>query len=268
MGEYPSRSKRPWLRLAKVLAGDGDEKHRDVHVAKMRLMPVPPAPPARTIKRDGEGRHSRAEFVRVQVRKAIEDGKFEPGSRVRENDIADWLKVSRTPVREALRHLEAEGLLVFIPWRGVIVAELDRSQVAELYKVRAALEGLAASLAARHISDTELTLMSDLLEQSETAASQPELARLNKQFHETIYLASHNRYLIQNLNALRGTLALLKGTTYAVDGRTEHAQQEHRAIFEAIAKRDPIAAEAAARQHLIGAELARLTMMSREPLKN
>jgi DNA-binding FadR family transcriptional regulator len=100
------------------------------------------------------------------------------------------------------------------------------------------------------------------------AASQPELARLNKQFHETIYLASHNRYLIQNLNALRGTLALLKGTTYAVDGTTEHAQQEHRAIFEVIAKRDPIAAEAAARQHLIGAELARLTMMSRDLSKD
>lgn len=232
------------------------------HVMK-RKGKAPAAPrEAKDEKLGGESKFSLGEFVRTKVREAIETGRFEPGARVRENDVADWLKVSRTPVREALRHLEAEGLLVFVPWRGVIVAELDRSQVAELYKVRAALEGLAASLAARHISDTELSLMRDVLARSERASDAKVLADLNKQFHEAIYLASHNRYLVQNLNSLRGSLALLRGTTYSFVGRPEQAQSEHRAIFEAIAKRDPAAAEAAARQHLVGAELARLTMMA------
>jgi DNA-binding GntR family transcriptional regulator len=217
---------------------------------------------SREEKQGGESKFSLGEFVRTKVREAIESGQYQPGSRVRENDVAEWLKVSRTPVREALRHLEAEGLLVFVPWRGVIVAELDRRQVAELYKVRAALEGLAASLAARHISDTELSLLRDLLARGDRAKDAKTLAELNKQFHETIYLASHNRYLVQNLNSLRGSLALLKGTTYSFSGRPEQAQAEHRAIFEAIGKRDPVAAEATARQHLVGAELARLTMMA------
>ena len=229
---------------------------------KRKAKSPPQTPVKGEEKQDGESKFSLGEFVRTKVREAIVSGQFSPGSRVRENDVADWLKVSRTPVREALRHLEAEGLLVFVPWRGVIVAELDRSQVAELYKVRATLEGLAASLAARHISDTELELLRSLMEQADKASDPKVLAGLNKRFHETIYMASHNRYLIQNLNSLRGSLALLKGTTYSAEGRAEKAQIEHREIFEAIAKRDPVAAEATARKHLIGAELARLMMMS------
>jgi DNA-binding GntR family transcriptional regulator len=205
---------------------------------------------------------SRGEFVRNQVRQAIEQGKFKPGDRMRETDVADWLKVSRTPVREALRLLEAEGLLTFVPWRGVIVAELDRQQIVELYKVRAALEGLAAGLAARHISDAELEMLEVLLNKCEHCKDQAEIASLNRRFHAGVHAASHNRYLTQQLNVLRSALALLKGTTYSVPGRPAAANDEHRAILAALRARDESGAEAAARRHMHNAEVARLTMLS------
>lgn len=208
------------------------------------------------------GKSSLGEFVRDEVRNAIEGGRFQPGERVRESEVAEWLKVSRTPVREALRHLEAEGLLVFVPWRGVVVAELDSQQVVELYKVRASLEGLAAGLAAQHIGDSELELLQELIKRSEASEDPTELAALNKRFHEAIYMASHNRYLIQNLRALRSALALLRGTTYSAPGRRESANSEHRALFEALCKRDKVTAEQLARDHLREAELARLRMMA------
>jgi DNA-binding GntR family transcriptional regulator len=208
---------------------------------------------------------SLSELVRDQVREGIQSGKFQPGERVRENDIAEWLGVSRTPVREALRQLEAEGLLAFVPWRGVVVAELDSQQVVELYKVRASLEGLAAALAAQHIGDTEIELLEALISHGEQSNDPHQLAKINKRFHETIYAASHNRYLIQNLKALQSSLALLNGTTYASPGRREQADKEHRDLFEAIRDRDPIRAEALARQHLKGAEVARLKMMLELP---
>jgi DNA-binding GntR family transcriptional regulator len=208
------------------------------------------------------GKSSLGEFVRDQVRAGIQSGHFAPGDRMRENDIAEWLGVSRTPVREALRHLESEGLLMFLPWSGVVVAELDSQQVVELYKVRASLEGLAASLAAQHISDTELLLLEALITRGGQADDPAELAHINKRFHETIYAACHNRYLIQNLRGLQSALALLKGTTYSHEGRREQADIEHRALFEAIRNRDSEAADRLSREHMKGAEIARLKMMS------
>jgi len=105
---------------------------------------------------------SRAEYVEARIREAIQDGRYQPGARLRETEIAERLKVSRTPVREALRRLESEGLLGFVPWRGVVVAQLDRRQVMELYAMRAILEGAAAGLAARQVQPAEIDLLAAL----------------------------------------------------------------------------------------------------------
>jgi DNA-binding GntR family transcriptional regulator len=208
------------------------------------------------------GKSSRGEYVRMKVREAIETGRYKPGERVRENDVAEWLNVSRTPVREAMRHLQAEGLLAFIPWRGVIVAELDRQQVLELYAMRETLEGLAARLAARFITKTELQILDDIINTAAACLDDSEkLANLNRSFHQTIYAASHNRYLVQNLNSLRSSLALLRGTTFAVPGRAAAAHAEHGAIVDAIRRKDEQEAEKAARYHMLGAERARLRML-------
>jgi len=205
---------------------------------------------------------SRADWVRDRIHDAIRSGRYEPGERIREAEVATWLEVSRTPVREAMRRRESEGLLTFESWRGVVVADLDHQQTSELYAMREVLEGAAARLAARHIDDIEIELLDMLIKNADRARNRPEeLAQINRQFHETIYGAAHNRYLTQTLEQLRNSLALLRGTTYAVPGRAETAAQEHRAVAEAIRQRDPEAAEHAARSHIASAQRARLYMM-------
>ena len=210
---------------------------------------------------------SRADDVRERVVEAIRLGRYLPGERIRETEVADWLSVSRTPVREAFRRLESEGLLVFESWRGAIVADLNRQQISELYAMREVLEGAAAKLAARHIDEAEIELLEILLERSnKDDASAEELAELNRQFHEAIYASAHNRYLSQTLEQLRNNLALLKGTTYSVPGRRETVAAEHRAILDAISARDPMAAETAARAHINAAQRARLRLLIEEEL--
>lgn len=223
--------------------------------------------PARGRKRPGGTGGSRADRVRDRIRDAIRSGRYKPGERIRETEVADWLEVSRTPVREALRRLESEGLLTFESWRGVVVADLDRQQISELYAMREVLEGAAARLAARHIDEGEFELLDLLLARADAAADEPAaLAEINRQLHETIYAAAHNRYLTQTLEQLRNALALLRGTTFAVPGRAGTAAEEHRAIVEAIRGRNPERAESAARTHIAAAHRARLRLLLEEDL--
>jgi DNA-binding GntR family transcriptional regulator len=221
--------------------------------------------PARKARSDGPkgGRQtSLAEFVQQQVREAIHAGRYGPGERLRETEVAGWLAVSRTPVREALRRLEAEGLLTFVPWRGVVVAELDRRQVTELYAMRTILEGAAARLAARHVGEAEIDLMEGLLARAKAAGGDAEtLAAINRQFHQAIYTGAHNHYLMQSLETLRNSLALLRGTTFSVPGRAKTAHREHAAILAAIKARDADAAEQTARDHIRTAERTRFRML-------
>lgn len=213
-------------------------------------------------KLETDAKYSLAEHVRDTLREAIASGEYAPGQRIRESDIADRLQVSRTPVREGLRQLEADGLLVFEPWRGVIVAELNNQQIVELYKVRAALEGLAARNAAKHMDESEIEVMSHLVARAGKEKDVRNLAALNKQFHEIIYSASHNRYLIKTIQSLRSPLSLLQGTTYSIADRAREAQAEHAELLEAIRKRDGDLADEIAQRHLKGAEVARLRMMA------
>jgi len=205
---------------------------------------------------------SRGELVHGKLRDAIRAGRFAPGQRVREAEVAKWLDVSRTPVREAFRRLQADGLLMFEPWRGVVIAELDQQQTIELYAMRKVLEGAAAGLAARHAADSQIDVLIDLVDQADTLADTAELADLNRHFHQSIHAAAHNRYLLKSLNALRDSMALLPSTTYALSERHGPAQEEHREIVTAIKNRDVAKAEAAARKHIDGAERARLKVIS------
>src|SRR3546814_15861515 len=89
----------------------------------------------------GEGTESRGEIAYVRLKESIQTGELKPGQRIREIEMADRLRMSRTPVREALRRLEADGLLTFAPYRGMVIAELDHQAVMELYQMREVLEG-------------------------------------------------------------------------------------------------------------------------------
>ena len=126
-------------------------------------------------------------------------------------------------------------------------------------------EGAAARLAARHIDNCEIECLEILLERAEAAAENPEaLTAINRQLHEIIHSAAHNRYLTQTLEQLRNALALLRGTAFALPGRAEAAAVEHRAIVKAIRDRDPDAAKAAARAHVAAAQQARVRLLLEE----
>lgn len=212
------------------------------------------APPRRAaLSGDGAYEH---------VRTAIADGVMKPGERVRETELAERLGISRTPVREALRRLESDGLLAHEPHRGMVVNHLDHQAVTELYLMREVLEGTAAALASRHASDAEIAALRDMVEgQSAPHADAATHAQWNKVFHRALYLGAHNRYLLQMLNGLATSMSLLGRTTLSLNGRPQVAAQEHLRIVEAIAAHDPVAAEDAARHHIHMAHKARLKVM-------
>jgi DNA-binding GntR family transcriptional regulator len=191
---------------------------------------------------------------------AIEGGTYRPGDRLVESELAERFGVSRTPVREALQRLETQAMLVR-DGRSLIVASLDHNQLAELYTVRAELEALAGRLAARHATPEEVRVLAQMVEEDRRARNDPEtLARSNKRFHRQIHLASHNRYLVQQLDLVHRTMALMARTSLAAEGRGETALAEHARIVEAIAAGDGAAADRALRQHISMAWETRLKL--------
>ncbi|MCJ2020652.1 GntR family transcriptional regulator [Methylobacterium sp. E-065] len=196
----------------------------------------------------------------------LEDGALPPGTRLREADLAERLQISRTPVREALKRLEQQGLIVHEPHRGAVIATLDYTQVAELYLLREVLEGTAARLAAQHATAVEISVLADMVERDRAIATQPrELARTNRQFHQQLRNAARNRFLDQTLESMRLTLALLANTTLAAPGRGPTSVEEHAAIVARITARDPDGAEAAARQHILNAFRTRIKVHQQPP---
>lgn len=210
----------------------------------------------------GDGQESRGEIAYARLKEAIQAGELKPGQRIREIEMADRLEMSRTPVREALRRLEADGLLTFAPYRGMVIAELDHQAVMELYQMREVLEGTAAGLAARHASEAEIAVLRDIMASDPGDFADPrQLAQHNRQFHGALYRAAHNRYLLKTLNVLRDAMALLGMTTLSLTGRSDTAREEHAAIVQAVEARDPAAAETAARAHIRSAQRARIRIM-------
>lgn len=220
----------------------------------------------RQLKRSPRPRSSLANVAYANLKGAISDHKFPPGTRMREADLARWLGISRTPVRDALGQLQSEGLLEAAPRRGLIVASLSHQQVSDIYAVRDALDGLAATLAARHATAAEIATLRELLaRQADTPSDDTAtLARLNERFHNLIYVAARNEYLRAALDALRSSLALLPGTTYSSPGRAAEALEQHAALIEAIASREYELAGRLAREHILAAERIRLLMLSDE----
>lgn len=189
---------------------------------------------------------------------AIDMGDYKPGDRLVESDLADRFGVSRTPIREALQRLETQSLLAR-DGRSLIVASLDHNQMAELYVVRRELEGLAARLAARHANAEEIAVLREMVTADDALVADPAaLARANRRFHKQVHLASHNRYLVQQLDLVHRTMALMATTSLAARGRGEVAQTEHKAIVAAISARDEDGAAKALEDHISNAFVTRL----------
>lgn len=189
---------------------------------------------------------------------AIDQGIYRPGDRLVESELADRFGVSRTPIREALQRLETQSLLTR-DGRSLIVASLDHAQMAELYAVRQELEGLAARLAAQHAAVEEIEVLRGMVEADHALLGDPQaLARANRRFHHQIHLASHNRFLVQQLDLVYRSMALMARTSLAAKGRGEKALAEHAEIVEAIAARDGARAAQALKDHLSIAFVVRL----------
>ncbi len=189
---------------------------------------------------------------------AIDGGTYRPGDRLVESELAERFNVSRTPIREALQRLETQSLLAR-EGRSLIVASLDHNQTAELYVVRGELEGLAARLAARHATAEEVRVLREMVEADDALVDNPTaLSRSNRRFHKQVHLASHNRYLVQQLDLVYRSMALMATTSLAAEGRGEIAQAEHARIVERIEARDEEGADAALRAHISVAFVTRL----------
>lgn len=192
------------------------------------------------------------------ILEAIDVGVYKPGDRLVESDLAERFGVSRTPIREALQRLETQSLLER-DGRSLIVAALDHNQMAELYVVRRELEGLAARLAAKHATEEEVRVLRDMVTADDALVGDPSaLSRANRRFHKQIHLASHNRYLVQQLDLVHRTMALMATTSLAAEGRGQIAQAEHDRIVRAIEDHDEAEAEAALRDHISIAFMTRL----------
>ena len=208
---------------------------------------------------------SAADYAYATLRCAIIEGRFAPGRRMREIELAEHLGISRTPTRQALTRLELEGLLNLRPRSGLVVSVLDMDAVDELYEMRAALEGTAAAMAAKHASPRDLAVLARLIAEGEKLDREPfNLYRHNREFHDAIQVASHNRYLEKSLSALQDAIALLGPTTLAEKGRFAIAQAEHTAIMQAITHREEEKADRLARAHVLSALEVRRAILAKE----
>jgi DNA-binding GntR family transcriptional regulator len=218
----------------------------------MRHLPKPQAGPPT----DGL---SLADRAYERFREELRRGMLTPGQRVLETEIAARFGMSRTPVREAIRRLQSEGLVAQLPGRGLCVARYSHAEMDELYVMREALEGTAARLAAQNAGRPDIALLQRLVAE-EANLPAAALAEHNRRFHRALHQAAHNRYLLRALSSISDALLLLGPTTLDLPGRAAAAREEHARIVAAIAARDGPAAEAAARAHIAAAHEARLVL--------
>ncbi len=209
-----------------------------------------------------EGLHGNAAYGALLAE--IRNGHLSPGDRLRETELATRFGVSRTPVREAIRQLEADGLVTHLPRVGATVRTLDYSEVMELYEMRSVLECTAARMAARAASDVEIAELTAISEELAQVGKGTEAARLNRLFHRALLEAAKNRFLIKSMLALQKAMLILGRTTLADAERYESALEEHTAVLAALKARDGDAAETAMRAHISAGQRVRIRALRAE----
>ncbi|MHB1419334.1 MAG: GntR family transcriptional regulator [Bacillota bacterium] len=197
------------------------------------------------------------EIVFETLREAIINGQLRPGERLMEVQVAEELGVSRTPVREAIRKLELEGFVVMIPRKGAYVAGISVKDMADVFEIRAALESLAAGLAAERITEDELEELERLLLRlAECAATNDVLAliQVDTDFHDVLYKASRNERLKQIVSNLREQIQRFRSSSLAHPGRIRETLEEHKKLVEAVSERNVNLAQSLAQEHIENAE--------------
>ncbi len=203
---------------------------------------------------------SLAERAYRRLRDAIVTGQLPGGTRLSERSLAAGLGVSAQPVREALRRLEAEGMVATAPRRGTVVVEFTAERLTDMSRIRVALEGVAAALAAQHATEAELNALEALLARIRRAAREGDteaVAEANARFHARVHEASRNTFLVRCIDALRafehfGRIRALASS----ESEPPRSLREHGALLAALRSRDPGRAEACMRDHVQRALIA------------
>ena len=204
---------------------------------------------------------SQGEAAYAALLQAIRDGQYRPGDRLREVEISERLSLSRTPIREALRRLETDGVVEHRPRLGAVIRSLSHAEVVELYEMRVVLERTAAEMAAKHAVAAEVDELEDINEAIAASDNPDQAAALNQNFHRCIYLATRNRFLRESARALNNALMLLGPTTLADEARIKTVTHQHKDIINAIRAGDVEAAGASAEAHLETSLRHRLKVM-------
>lgn len=192
-----------------------------------------------------------------RIRDDILKGKYKEHDELRENTIGKELGVSRTPVREALRQLELEGLVSIIPNKGAYVTGISPKDVRDIYLIRSMLEGLCARWATENITDEqldeldEIMLLSEFHMKREGGGSAEQMAELDGRFHAILYEASDSRILSHVLLDFHKYVQMARKTSVVAEDRARKSIREHKQILRAIRDKDADLAEQLANEHIL-----------------
>ena len=193
----------------------------------------------------------------VLIKQRILDREFAPGERLREDLLAGQLSMSRTPVREAINQLATEGFVVAVPRKGLFCAAVSREEFLDFLRIREVLEVLAVQCCTQRISDEEIATLGSILDEYDSALAAGDLraaSGLDTRFHKAVAGYSRNRKLIRFIGEIEDFMRLARAKERPDFGPAEKAQSiaQHRAIFEAIRRRDETAAAEAMRENIRG----------------
>lgn len=201
--------------------------------------------------------HSLRGKVFRRLREDILSGAYQEGDELREITIGEELGVSRTPVREALRQLELEGLVNIIPNKGAYVTGISRKDVADIYQIRSMLEGMCAKWATENITSKQIEELEEVLLLSEfhlhkkDGGQAEQVTELDGKFHKVLYEASNSRILEHVLSDFHKYVQMARAMSVGEKNRAKKSIQEHREILEAIKKHDGELAERLANRHIL-----------------
>ncbi|WP_266034742.1 GntR family transcriptional regulator [Brucella intermedia] len=210
-------------------------------------------------KIEGVDKGSLSDRIRVELTDRISDGTLPSGTILEEGTLAETYGVSRTPVRDALRQLEALGLIEIRPRRGAVVLPLTLSALMEAFEVTAEIEALCAKLATHRMSGLERAELTRLHEASSAlvqAQNHDEYDAFNLRFHEAIYVATHNEFLVAHAVQLRNRLLPFRRSQLRHPGRLVRSHGEHNAVLICMLRGDGNAAAAHMREHMLNAASA------------
>ena len=202
----------------------------------------------------GEDRYSLSGRVFHKLREDILAGKYKKDEELKEKTLGDELGVSRTPVREALRQLELEGLVTIIPNKGAYVVGISKEDIRDIYEIRARLEGLCALRAARNITAEQLADLEEnifLVDFHAGKRNYAQILELDNRFHELLYEASASRMLKHELSVFHHYVERVRKITLAMPERVIKSNEEHKRIVEALKNHDEKMAEELATTHML-----------------